>query len=49
MARDHGVGNVLRHDYDDVAEEQVGRTVLEDLPALDHAIAVEIDWLDAGE
>jgi uncharacterized protein with HEPN domain len=41
--RDHGVGNVLRHNYDDVAEEQVWRTVLEDLPALDRAIAAEID------
>ena len=30
-----GVGNVLRHNDDDVAEEQVWRTVLEDLPALD--------------
>ena len=38
-----GVGNVLRHDYDDVAEEQVWRTVLEDLPALDRAIAAEIE------
>ncbi len=38
-----GVGNVLRHNYDDVAEEQVWRTVLEDLPALDHAIAAEIE------
>ena len=37
------VGNVLRHNYDDVAEEQVWRTVLEDLPALDRAIAAEID------
>src|SRR5262249_34968015 len=38
-----GVGNVLRHNYDDVAEEQVWRTVLEDLPALDRAIAAEIE------
>jgi uncharacterized protein with HEPN domain len=35
-----GVGNVLRHNYDDVAEEQVWRTVLEDLPAL---VAAEIE------
>jgi uncharacterized protein with HEPN domain len=38
-----GVGNVLRHNYDDVAEEQVWRTVLEDMPALDRAIATEIE------
>ena len=37
-----GVGNVLRHNYDDVAEEQVWRTVREDLPALDRAVAAEI-------
>jgi uncharacterized protein with HEPN domain len=29
--------------YDDVAEEQVWRTVLEDLPALDRAIAAELE------
>ena len=44
-----GVGNVLRHNYDDVAEEQVWRTVLEDLPALDRAIAAEIERLDTAE
>jgi uncharacterized protein with HEPN domain len=38
-----GVGNVLRHNYDDAAEEQVWRTVLEDLPALDHAIAADLE------
>jgi uncharacterized protein with HEPN domain len=38
-----GVGNVLGHNYDDVAEEQVWRTVLEDLPALDRAVAAEIE------
>jgi uncharacterized protein with HEPN domain len=38
-----GVGNVLRHNYDDVAEEQVWRTVLEDLPDLDRAIAAELE------
>jgi uncharacterized protein with HEPN domain len=38
-----GVGNVLRHNCDDVAEEQVWRTVLEDLPPLDRAIAAEIE------
>ena len=38
-----GVGNVLRHNYDDVAEEQDWRTVLEDLPALDRAIAAELE------
>ena len=38
-----GVGNVLGHNYDDVAEEQVWRTVPEDLPALDRAVAAEIE------
>jgi uncharacterized protein with HEPN domain len=38
-----GVGNVLRHNYDDVAEEQVWRTILEDLRALDRAIAAELE------
>jgi uncharacterized protein with HEPN domain len=38
-----GVGNVVRHSYDDVVEEQVWRTVLEDLPALDRAIAAELE------
>jgi uncharacterized protein with HEPN domain len=33
----------VRHNYDDVAEEQVRRTVLEDLPALDRAIAAELE------
>jgi uncharacterized protein with HEPN domain len=38
-----GVGNVVRHSYDDVVEEQVWRTVLEDLPVLDRAIAAELE------
>ena len=38
-----GVGNVLRRNYDDVAEEQVWRAVLEDLPALNRAIAAELE------
>jgi uncharacterized protein with HEPN domain len=38
-----GVGNVLRHNYDDVAEEQVWRTVREDVPALYRAVAAEIE------
>ena len=38
-----GVGNVPRHNYDDVAEEQVWRTVSEDRPALDRAIAAELE------
>jgi uncharacterized protein with HEPN domain len=38
-----GVRNVLRHNYDDVAEEQVWRTALEDLPALHRAIAAELE------
>lgn len=38
-----GVGNVYRHDYDNVAEEFVWRTVHESLPALLAAIAHEIE------
>jgi len=38
-----GVGNVLRRNYENIAEERVWRTVLEDLPALDCAIAAEIE------
>jgi len=41
-----GVGNVLRHNYDDVAEEQVWRTVLEDLPALVLAVSAEMERID---
>ncbi|MGQ0446551.1 MAG: HepT-like ribonuclease domain-containing protein [Beijerinckiaceae bacterium] len=37
-----GVGNVYRHDYDNVAEEFVWRTVQNSLPALLAAIADEI-------
>jgi uncharacterized protein with HEPN domain len=41
-----GVGNVYRHDYDNVAEEFVWRTVQDRLPALLAAIAEEIAKLD---
>lgn len=37
-----GVGNVYRHDYDNVAAEFVWRTVQDRLPALQVAIADEI-------
>ncbi len=37
-----GVGNVLRHNYEDVAEEQIWRTVTEDLSALDDVVSQEI-------
>jgi uncharacterized protein with HEPN domain len=41
-----GVGNVYRHDYDNVAEEFVWRTVHESLPALLAVIDVEIGQLN---
>ncbi len=41
-----GVGNVYRHNYDNVAEEFVWRTVHESLPALLAAIDEEIAKLD---
>jgi uncharacterized protein with HEPN domain len=45
-----GVGNVLRHNYVDVAEEQVWRTVLEDLPAPRSRIAAEMSgWIPRSE
>ena len=37
-----GVGNVYRHDYDNVAEEFVWRTAQDRLPALLTAVAEEI-------
>ena len=37
-----GAGNVYRHDYDNVAEEFVWRTLRESLPALTSAVAEEI-------
>jgi len=41
-----GVGNVFRHAYESVAEEQVWLTVRDYLPALLDAVALEIDRLD---
>lgn len=41
-----GVGNIYRHNYDNVAEEQVWRTVSEGVPALLAAIAEEIACLE---
>ena len=38
-----GVGNVYRHNYDDVEEDYVWRTLHESLPALLTAIAEEIE------
>lgn len=38
-----GVGNIYRHDYDNVAEKQVWQTVREGVPALLAAIAEEIE------
>lgn len=40
-----GVGNVYRHNYENVAEDQVWRTVHESLPALLEAVSHEIDRL----
>jgi uncharacterized protein with HEPN domain len=41
-----GVGNVYRHNYDNVAEEFVWRTLRESLPALLAAIDEEIAKLE---
>ena len=38
-----GVGNIFRHNYDNVAERQVWRTVRESLPSLLAVIAEEIE------
>ncbi len=40
-----GVGNIYRHNYHDVAEQQVWRTVHEGVPALLAAVAEEIERL----
>ena len=41
-----GVGNICRHNYHDVAEQQVWRTVHEGVPALLAAVAAEIERLN---
>lgn len=41
-----GVGNVYRHDYDNVAEEYVWRTIHQGLEPLAAVVAVEIERLD---
>lgn len=41
-----GVGNVYRHDYDNVAEDQVWRTVHHSLPQLLTVVESEIASLD---
>jgi uncharacterized protein with HEPN domain len=43
-----GVGNIYRHDYHNVAEQQVWRTARESVPALLAAIAEEIERLRDG-
>lgn len=43
-----GVGNVYRHDYDNVDEAQVWRTVQESLPRLIIVIETELAVLDDG-
>jgi uncharacterized protein with HEPN domain len=40
-----GVGNIYRHNYDDVAEQQVWRTVRDGVPSLLAAISKEIEAL----
>jgi uncharacterized protein with HEPN domain len=40
-----GVGNIYRHNYDNVAEQQVWRTVRESVPSLLAAVAEEIEAL----
>jgi uncharacterized protein with HEPN domain len=40
------VGNVLRHSYQDVAEQQIWRTVVDDLPVLEKAIHSEIALIE---
>jgi uncharacterized protein with HEPN domain len=40
-----GVGNIYRHNYHNVAEQQVWRTVHEGVPALLAAVAEEIERL----
>ncbi|MDR3511888.1 MAG: DUF86 domain-containing protein [Caulobacteraceae bacterium] len=44
-----GVGNVYRHDYDNVAEVLVWRTVNASLTPLLSAVGVEIERPDAGD
>ena len=41
-----GVGNIYRHNYDNVAEQQVWRTVREGVPALLAAVSEEIAALE---
>lgn len=43
------VGNFYRHQYDNVAESYVWRTVQERLPPLLEVVLIEIDRLEAGE
>lgn len=43
-----GVGNVYRHDYDNVAEDQVWRTVNQSLPELLVVAEDELARLDVG-
>jgi len=41
-----GVGNIFRHDYDNVAEQQVWRTVRDGVPSLLAAVGEEIERLN---
>ncbi len=43
-----GVGNVYRHNYENVAEEQVWRTIRDGVPALLAAVTGEIGRLEDG-
>ncbi len=44
-----GAGNVYRHDYDNVAEEFVWRTLHESVPTLKAIVDQEIARLDAAQ
>jgi uncharacterized protein with HEPN domain len=44
-----GVGNIYRHDYDNVAEEMVWRTVQHSLAPLLEVVAREIACLASSE
>ena len=41
-----GVGNIYRHNYDEVAEERVWRTIHDGIPALLAAVAEEIERVE---
>jgi uncharacterized protein with HEPN domain len=44
-----GIGNVLRHDYDDIAAEIIWALVRDDLPALEEVCRAELAAAQAAE